>query len=152
MVSLSSEIKLTLPTRELINHQTFISLGGFSFTENMILHFQFFIFPPLQCFLFSNWSGEEKWWWCSSIFCVVSAFDHNSIHYRARHGEGSSVSRPGYSSYSSYPGAESSLASLAIHQSSVSGEQERIIMTQVTPDQSIRGIDSPWSSVNTPGM
>lgn len=70
---------------------------------------------------------------------------------RARHGEGSSVSRPGYSSYSSYPGAESSLASLAIHQSSVSGEQERIIMTQVTPDQSIRGIDSSWSSVNTPG-
>ena len=83
------------------------------------------------------------------IFCIFD-FDHNWIHYRARHPNFSSRPRS-YSSNSYYSCAEQSGSSV-IHQGhSVRTKEDKIIMTPVTPDQSIRGLDSTWSVVQGSG-
>ena len=69
-------------------------------------------------------------------------FDHNSIHYRARHPNLSW--RPRSYSCNSYYSSE---PSAAIHHGNVRINEDKIIMTPVTPDQSIRGLDSTWSIV-----
>ena len=87
------------------------------------------------------------------IFCIFD-FDHNWIHYQARHPNlrprSRSYSSNSYYSCSAEPGGGSSV----IHQGHVrqTKEPDKIIMTPVTPDQSIRGLDSSWSVVQGSGM
>ena len=87
------------------------------------------------------------------IFCIFD-FDHNWIHYQARHPNLRPRSRS-YSSNSYYScSAEQGGGSSVIHQGHVrqTKEPDKIIMTPVTPDQSIRGLDSSWSVVQGSGM
>ena len=76
------------------------------------------------------------------MFYLTRDFDHNSIHYRSRH----LSSRP--RSSNSYYSTEQSGA---IHHGNVKINEDKIIMTPVTPDQSMRGLDSSWSIVSGPG-
>ena len=87
------------------------------------------------------------------IFCIFD-FDHNWIHYQARHPNLRPRSRS-YSSNSYYScSAEQGGGSSVIHQGHVrqTKEPDKIIMTPVTPHQSIRGLDSSWSVVQGSGM
>ena len=80
-----------------------------------------------------------------SLFCVLD-FDHNLIHYRARHPN--LVPRPGTSSgagLSSY---------YSVSEAPGPGTQgDKILLTPVTPEQGRRGLDTDiasWSVMRPP--
>ena len=68
-----------------------------------------------------------------------------SFHYRSRHPN--PKSRPRSHSTNSYYATE---RGNVIHQGNVRVNEEKIIMTPVTPDQSIRGLEPTWSIVPAP--